>query len=163
VDGKRFDLSKVDRVAYHAASSPNLVRYGIRLGQGATKCYFLYDAYKRGTEMEDAATNWRSIVGLLQQTACPRLAIEASLAIKGGQQIRIGNDILASAEGLRRRRLFAKTVPWSLITSADFHRGNVRVWTVGSVGSNRPEMITAMGGWNAVIMPRLIQLMASTA
>jgi hypothetical protein len=156
VDDKVFQLASIDRIGYHAASRINLATYGILLGQGDMKCYFMYDAYRRGSEMEDARRKWYGVVDRLEQASCPRLAKEAIRAIFSGKEVRFGTDIVADALGLRRRRPFAKSVPWSQITSADIALGHIRVWTDDIAGGKTAKMTTAMGGWNAVLLPRVI-------
>lgn len=159
VDDQTFDLTRVDRIAYHTASRINVATYAIRLGQGDKTCYFMYDAYRRDTEMDDARNMWTGVVDLLEHAVSPRLANDAIHAVLSGQTVRFGTSIVADAEGLRLRRPFAKTVPWGRLTAADLVLGNVRVWTDDSAGGKKPKMTTGMAGWNAVVLPRVITLM----
>jgi hypothetical protein len=48
-----FRLADVDRVSYHAAVQTNLAHYRIGVGQGSARRTFTFDAYRRGTELDD--------------------------------------------------------------------------------------------------------------
>ncbi|MEV6629012.1 hypothetical protein AB0M71_49630, partial [Amycolatopsis sp. NPDC051114] len=63
----------------------------------------------------------------------------------------------ADADGLRRRRWCAPKVPWSRVLGVDLRAGEVRVWT----GGPEPELVTAMAGWNAVVLPRVVGMMVA--
>jgi hypothetical protein len=162
VGGKVFRLDEVNRVAYSAAARINQAIYTIGLAQGGSKSLFLFEAYRRGTEMEDMRATWRKLVALLEATACPRIAQSAVRGICAGDKISFGNRIDADAEGLRPFKLFAKKVPWSQVTGADLDKGVVRVWTaVGAGTESKPRMSVDMGGWNAVVLPRVIARLGS--
>src|SRR5690349_6738120 len=53
VGGKSFALSRVDRVAYRAATRINQAQYVIGVAQGDLKRQFLFEAFRRGTELDD--------------------------------------------------------------------------------------------------------------
>jgi hypothetical protein len=159
-----FHLVGVDRVVYRAAARINQASYRIGLAQGDAKCIFTFDAYKRGTELEDTRKLWGQLVELLESTACPRIAHSAAQAITSGQAVTFGSSpaarINADAEGLRPRQPFAKTVPWSQIVGADLHEGQVRVWTAtDGITDKKPKMSIDMMGWNAVVLPRVVGIL----
>jgi hypothetical protein len=162
-----FQLDAVDRVVYHSATRINQASYTIGLAQGAQKCRFMVDAYRRGSEFKDMSDSWSRLVTLLEATACRRIAQDATHVINSGGTFFFGslpaNRIDANAEGLRFRRIFSKRVPWDQITSADLRKGEVQVWTstnrAVSVSAD-PKMSIAMSGWNAVVLPRVVSMLA---
>lgn len=166
IEDQTFDLASVDRVVYRAAARINQASYRIGLAQGDTKRTFVFDAYKRGTELEDTLEQWRQLVGLLEITACPRIAQQAAQAITAGQTVTFGSSpaarIDADAEGLRPRQPFAKTLPWGRIVGADLQQGQARVWTAtNGVTDKKPKMSIDMMGWNAVILPRVATILGN--
>jgi len=161
-----FHLPAVDRIAYHVASRGNHTSFRIRLRQAATTCDFMVDAYRRGTELNDTRAAWGSLVELVERWACPNIARTAIDAIRAGGTVAFGGAPAAridgNAAGLRPRRLFAKTVPWSRIARADFGDGLVRVWTTDDVGAGSTvAMSVDMSGWNAVVLPRVVRALAA--
>jgi hypothetical protein len=158
IGDRTFRLAEVDRVAYHAAARPHQASYALGLASGRVRSRFVFDAF-RGGELEDARETWRRLVELVESVACPRIARIAVDAIAGGATARFGGGghprIDADAEGLRRRRWFAPKVPWSRVLGVDLRAGEVRVWT----GGPEPELVTAMAGWNAVVLPRVVGMM----
>jgi len=156
IGNRVFRLAEVDRVAYHAAARINQASYSIGLAAGDAKSRFAFDAFRRGTEFDDARETWRRLVELLETTACPRIAHTAVRAISAGETVKFGGSLSprldADAEGLRRYELFAKKVPWPEITEVDMREGQVRVWTSGCV---KPAIAVGMFGWNAVVLPRV--------
>ncbi len=157
-----FHLPAVDRVAYHVASRSNRASFRIRLRQAATTCDFMVDAYRRGTELDDTRAAWQNLIELVERSACPNIAQTAIDAIVAGGTVAFGGApagrIDGNAAGLRPRRVFAKTVPWSRIAKADFGDGLVRVWTTDD---ERPAMSVDMSGWNAVVLPRVVTELAT--
>jgi hypothetical protein len=159
---RTFRLTDVDRVAYRAAAQINLAHYRIGVGHGDTQCTFVFDAYRRGTEMDDTRDLWLRLVALLEASACPRIADSAVRAITAGRPVAFGSQpasrIDADAGGLRPRRPFARAIPWREISGADLHDGQVRIWRHGS--GRKPAMSTDMSGWNAVVLPRVVAALA---
>jgi hypothetical protein len=157
VGDQRFRLSDVDRVSYHAAVQINLAHYRIGVGQGRAQRTFMFDAYRRGTELDDTRGVWLRLVALLESTACPRIADDALRSIAAGRSVAFGSQpgsrIDADRDGLRPHRPFARAVPWSEIDRADRHEGQVRVWTRSG---RKPAMSIDMAGWNAVALPRVV-------
>jgi hypothetical protein len=164
VGDRAFRLADVDRVAYRAAAQINLAHYRIGVGHGDTQSTFMFDAYRRGTEMDDTRNVWLKLVALLEATACPRIADSALRAIAGGRSVAFGSRpaarIDATAKGLRPRKPFARVVPWREISGADLHDGQVRIWSHGS--RRKPTMSTDMSGWNAVVLPRVVAALAGS-
>lgn len=150
-----FRLAEVDRVAYHAAARPDQASYALGLAAGPVRSRFVFDAFRRGSELEEARETWRRLVELVESAACPRIARAAVDAITAGETARFGRrpSIAADAEGLRRR--FAPKVPWAGVLGTDLHAGQVRVWT----GGPEPALVTGMAGWNAVVLPRVAGMM----
>jgi hypothetical protein len=157
VGDQGFRLADVDRVSYRAAVQINLAHYRIGVGQGGAQRTFMFDAYRRGTELDDTRDVWLRLVALLESTACPRIADDALRSIAAGRSVAFGSQpgsrIDADADGLRPRRPFARIVPWAEIDRADRHEGQVRVWTRSG---RKPAMSTDMAGWNAVVLPRVV-------
>lgn len=157
--GRTFRLARVDRVAYHAAARLGQASYTIGLGSGGVRRRFAFDAFGRGTELEDARETWRRLVELLEATACPRLAEAAVTAISAGGKVKFGGGAVpridADAAGLRQFGPLHGRVGWDLVAGADLREGVVRVWTVGG---ERP-LRAGMAGWNAVLLPRVVALM----
>lgn len=151
-----FRLAEVDRVAYHAAARAHQASYALGLGRGPVRSRFVFDAFRRGSEFEEARETWRRLVELVEAAACPRIARAAVDTITAGATARFGGRprIEADAEGLRR--WFAPKVPWAAVLGADLHAGQVRVWT----GGPEPELVTGMAGWNAVVLPRVAGMLA---
>ncbi|MGF7235329.1 MAG: hypothetical protein ACQSGP_10285 [Frankia sp.] len=164
VDSQTFHLGELDRVVYKAATRINQSSYTIGLAQGETKCTFTFDAYRRGTEMDDTREIWHRLVTVLENTACPRIAQNAAQAIMVGETVVFGSlpatRIDADTEGLRQHKPFAKKVPWNQLAGADLREGQVRVWTgkERATGKN-PKLRIDMAGWNAVILPRVVALL----
>ena len=160
IGDRSFRLSEVDRVAYHAAARINQASYSIGLAVGENKSRFAFDAFRRGTEMQDARETWRRLVELLEAVACPRIAEAAVAEISGGETVKFGGALSprldADAEGLRRYELFARKVLWAEITGTDMREGQVRVWTAES--GSKPAIAIGMFGWNAVVLPRVVSL-----
>jgi hypothetical protein len=156
-----FRLAEVDRVAYHAAARPHQAGYALGLARGPVCSRFVFDAFRDGSELEDAREAWRRLVELIESAACPRIARAAAEAITAGATARFGGGghprIAADAEGLRRCRWFAPKVPWASVLGTDLRAGQVRVWT----GGPEPELVAAMAGWNAVVLPRVIGMMVA--
>ncbi len=152
-----FRLADVDRVAYHAAARNNQASYSIGLAVGEHKSRFAFDAFRRGTEFDDARETWRRLVELLETVACPRIADAAVRAISGGDTVKFGGALSprldADAGGLRRHELFAKKVAWPEITGVDMREGQVRVWAGDGA---KPAIAIGMFGWNAVVLPRVV-------
>lgn len=121
----------------------------------------MFDAYRRGTELNDTRDIWLRLVALLESTACPRIADDALRAIAAGGSVafgsRPGSRIEADASGLRPRKPFARAVPRAEISRADLHEGQVRVWTRSG---RKPALATEMFGWNAVVLPRVVAALA---
>jgi len=163
VGDKSFALSRVDRVIYRAATRINQAQYVIGVAQGDMKHQFLFEAFKRGTEFEDARDLFYRMVDLLERQVCPRIADEAVRTISTGGSVAFGGPPAAridtDREGLRKRQLFAKKVPWSGAIRSDFAAGQVRVWTSDGVGDAKPTLSIDMGGWNAVILPRVVAVL----
>ncbi|MCM2416583.1 hypothetical protein [Streptomyces sp. RKAG293] len=157
-----FRLDSVDRVFYRAAARINQASYTIGLAQGERKCTFMFDAYRRGSELEDARATWRQLVGLIQASVCPRIAEESARRVLAGETVTFGGPassrIDADSQGLRPRRLFGKTVPWLQIANAEFAEGMVRIWSAsdGAV-HEKPTMSVDMSGWNAVVLPEIVR------
>ncbi|OHV32473.1 MULTISPECIES: hypothetical protein [Pseudofrankia] len=159
-----FDLSTVDRVIYRAAARINQASYRIGLAHGDVTAIFTFDAYKRGTELEDSRRLFEQVVQLLEATACPAIAQRAAHAVTAGHPVAFGSSpaarITADAQGLRPRQPFAKTVPWSQIVGADLREGQARVWTAtNGVTDKKPKMSIDMMGWNAVVLPRVVRML----
>ncbi|MFI5589720.1 hypothetical protein ACIA5G_32050 [Amycolatopsis sp. NPDC051758] len=152
-----FRLAEVDRVAYHAAARPHQASYALGLASGPVRSRFVFDAFGRGGELDDARETWRRLVELVESAACPRIAGAAADAITAGATARFGGRprIDADAEGLRRCRWFTGKVPWAGVLGTDLHAGQVRVWT----GGPEPGLVTGMAGWNAVVLPRVVGIM----
>ncbi|MGW5720276.1 hypothetical protein ACWEVP_29195 [Amycolatopsis sp. NPDC003865] len=155
-----FRLAEVDRVAYDAAARPRQASYALGLAHGAVRSRFVFDAFG-SHELEDARETWRRLVELVESAACPRIARAAVDAITSGATARFGGGryrrIDADAGGLRRWGWFAPKVPWAGVLGTDLRAGQVRVWT----GGPEPELVTAMAGWNAVVLPRVIGMMVA--
>ena len=156
-----FRLADVDRVAYHAAARLDQASYSIGLAVGESRSRFAFDAFRRGSEFDDARETWRRLVELLEVAACPRIAATAVRAVSAGETVKFGGALSprldADAEGLRRHELFARKVPWSEITGVDMREGQVRVWT--SDGA-KPAIAIGMFGWNAVVLPRVVAVIS---
>jgi hypothetical protein len=154
-----FRLAEVDRVAYHAAARLHQARYSLGLARGPVRCRFGFDAFARGSELEDARETWRRLVELVESAACPRIAAGLAEVIAAGATARFGGGghprIDADAAGLRPARWFAGTVPWARVLGTDLRAGQVRVWT----GGPEPGLVTGMAGWNAVVLPRVVGIM----
>lgn len=166
IGDREFRLTEVTRVMYRAACRANQASYTIGLARGDQRCTFMFDAYRRGTELEDAREAWTRLVALLEATTCPRIAARLVRTIVTGGTVPFGGSpsarIDANAEGLCPHRPFAKTVPWSQITGADTSNGQVRVWTVANGAITRkPKMSLDMFGWNAVVLPRVVAAFAA--
>ncbi|MCK9896183.1 hypothetical protein [Frankia sp. AgB32] len=169
IGGRAFELAAVDRVVYRSAARINQASYRIGVGQGDETCLFTFDAYKRGTELADSRRLYGQVVEVLEAVVCPAIAAAAARAVTAGQTVTFGSSpaarINADAEGLRPRRPFARTVPWSRIVHADLHQGQARVWTAGSGDAedgrrnSSPAMSMDMMGWNAVVLPRVVGLL----
>jgi hypothetical protein len=158
-----FYVGTVDRLIYHAAARINHASYLIGLGQGDTKARFMFDAYRRGTEMADRRAEWGRLVDLFEATVAPRLADDAARSIAAGGTVRFGSPAIdgidADAVGLRRHRPLARKVPWADITGAELSIGLAKVWTArAGVPATKPAMFTDMSGWNAVILPRVVAI-----
>lgn len=155
-----FRLADLDRVLYRAAARINHASYMIGVAEGDRQCTFVFDAYRRGTELDDARETWLGLVALLESAASPRIAAAALRTIAGGGSVTFGSSpaarIAADAHGLRPRAPFARTVPWADIAGADLHEGQVRVWTTTS--RRKPAMSVDMAGWNAVVLPGVVAL-----
>ncbi|SEF23132.1 hypothetical protein SAMN05421837_10224 [Amycolatopsis pretoriensis] len=155
-----FPLAEVDRVAYDAAARPRQASYALGLACGPVRSRFVFDAFGR-EELAHARETWRQLVELVESAACPRIARAAVDAIAAGATARFGGGgrwrIDADAEGLRRWRWFAPKVPWAGVLGSDLRAGQVRVWT----GGPEPELVTAMAGWNAVVLPRVVGMMVA--
>ncbi len=164
VGDRAFRLAAVDRVSYRAAAQVNLAHYRIGVGHGDTQCTFMFDAYRRGTELDDTRDVWLRLVALLESTACPRIADNALRAIAAGRTVAFGSQpasrIDADASGLRPRKPFARAVPWREISGADLHEGQVRIWSRGP--GRKPAMSTDMSGWNAVVLTRVVAALAGS-
>jgi hypothetical protein len=149
IGDKVFNLSAVDRVIYHAATRINQATYIIGLAQGELKQKFMFDAHRRGTEMEDSRELWTQIVDLLEMTVCPRLADDAVRVISAGGSATFGGPatarIDADAVGIRKRQLFAKQVPWSRVVRSDLNLGQVRVWTPDDTGGAEAGTVDRYG------------------
>jgi hypothetical protein len=154
-----FRLAEVDRVAYNAAARLHRASYSLGLARGPVRCRFGFDAFHRGSELEDARETWRRLVELVESAACPRIALTMAEAIAAGETARFGGGghprIDADAEGLRGHRWFAGKVPWGRVLGSDLRAGQVRVWT----GGPEPGLVTGMAGWNAVVLPRVVGIM----
>lgn len=165
VDGKVFDLSTVDRVIYRAATRINQHAYELGVAQGESKCRFLFNAYRRGTEMAETRELWNQAVALLERTVCPRIADDAARTISAGGSVTFGGPqaarIVADAEGVRKLQPFAEKVPWNRIVGSDFALGQVRLWSGDRTGTSKPRLSIDMGGWNAVVLPRLVAMLGS--
>lgn len=163
VGDRIFRLAGLDRVTYRAAARINQASYRIGVGEGDAQCTFMFDAYRRGTELVDTREVWLRLVALLESTACPRIADVALCAIAAGRSVTFGSRpasrIDADAVGLRPHRPLARAVPWAEIRGADLHEGQVRVWTSSS--GRRPAMSIDMSGWNAVVLPRVVAALAA--
>jgi hypothetical protein len=163
IGDRTFRLAGLDRVTYRAAARINQASYRIGVGEGEEQCTFMFDAYRRGTELDDTRNVWLRLVALLESTACPRIADLALRGIATGRSVTFGSSpasrIEADALGLTPRRPFARAVPWAEIRGADLHDGQVRVWTSRS----RPAMSADMSGWNAVVLPRVVAALAGTS
>ncbi len=163
IGGREFELAVVDCVVYRAAARINQASYRIGVGQGDDRCLFTFDAYRRGTEMADSQRRYGQVVTVLDAAVCPAIAARAARAVADGETVTFGSSpaarIRADAEGLRPQRPFARTVPWSAVLRADLHQGQVRVWVAGSGGA-KPAMSLDMMGWNAVVLPWAVGLLA---
>lgn len=165
IGSQTFRLGELDRIVYKAASRINQASYTIGLAQGDAKSTFRFDAYRRGTELDDTRETWNQLVTLLENEACPRIARTATQSIMMGETVVFGSlpatRIDADSEGLRQHQPFAKKVPWNQLAGADLREGQVRVWTVKerAAGKN-PKLHIDMAGWNAVILPRVVALLA---
>lgn len=157
IGARVFRLADVDRVAYYAAARTNQACYSIGLAVGESKSRFAFDAFRRGTEFDDARETWRRLVELLETTVCPRIADTSVRAISAGETVNFGGAlgprIDADADGLRYYELRTKKVPWPEITDVDMREGQVRVWTSGGA---KPAIAIGMFGWNAVVLPRVV-------
>jgi hypothetical protein len=165
IGDKEFRLTDVTRVVYRAAARINQASYTLGLARGDLRCTFMFDAYRRGTELEDARENWRRLVALIEGTVCPRIAARAARTIVTGGTVPFGGTpsgrIDADAIGLCPHRPFAKPIPWSQITGADTSDGQVRIWTVAT-GPRKPKLTIDTFGWNAVVLPRVVAAFAAT-
>ncbi|MFG1807676.1 hypothetical protein [Streptomyces sp. NPDC049040] len=167
IGGHEFPLHLVDRVVYRAATRINQAGYVIGLAQGERTRTFAFAAYRRGTELEDAAATWNRLVHLLESTVCPRIGESAIQAVSAGTTVTFGGPrssrVDVSPEGLRPRRPFARTIPWARITTADLAAGLARVWVTGSDGTPtpKPALSIDMSGWNAVVLPRVVRRFAA--
>jgi hypothetical protein len=136
------------------------------VAHGDSKHIFMFDAYRRGTELDDRREIWNRLVALLENTACPRIARNAVVAISAGETVVFGappaSRIEADAEGLRPRRPLARTLPWSDVAGAEPREGQVRVFSARerAAGTN-PKLSIDMSGWNAVILPRVVAQLAT--
>ncbi|MDI2129924.1 hypothetical protein [Yinghuangia seranimata] len=157
-----FRLDELDRVSYWAAARINQATYQIGLASGERKQVFMWDAYRRGTEMADSRANWLRLVARLEGTACPRIAAAALHEIEDGATITFGSTaserIDTNSEGLRFRRWLAKPIDWAAVSHADMHEGQVRVWLTGAA---KPKYGIGTTGWNAVVLPRVIRALAA--
>jgi hypothetical protein len=165
IGGKEFDLSRVDRVTFRVATRLNQASYLIGVAQGDKKCRFMFDAYKRLTELDETYQLWLGVVDLLERTACQRIADSAGDAISAGGTATFGGApaarIDADAEGLRPHRPFGKKVPWSQVAEARMVRGQVEVLTEDELAAGRrPKLSIDMSGWNAVVLPRVVAQLA---
>lgn len=164
VDGQVFRLADVDQVAYRAAARINQASYRIGVAQGGAKATFTFDAYRRGTEMEDSRVQWGNVVDLLEARVCPRIAAEAVAAVSAGGKWSFGSlpatRVEADVNGLRVCQPFGARIPWDRVYSADMHQGCVRVWDAKS-GGTRPRISIDMSGWNAVVLPRVIAMVTA--
>jgi hypothetical protein len=160
-----FPLGDVDRVAYRAATRINQASYGIALARGDTSCRFLFDAYRRGTDLEDKRAIWNRLVELIEATAVPRITAAAVRTIGAGQTVRLGSPAIDAvdldAEGIRRHRPFAAKLPWDRVARADLYQGLARVWTMvdGTVATT-PKIGIPIFGWNAVVLPDVVARLA---
>src|SRR5689334_23575914 len=82
-----FRLADLDRITYRAATRINYASYLIGVGEGNRQRTFTFDAYRRGTQLDDAHEIWLSLVTLLESTACPRIAEAALQTIAGGGSV----------------------------------------------------------------------------
>lgn len=162
IGDRAFRVAGLDRVTYRAAAQINQAHYSIGVGEGREQCTFMFDAYRRGTELHDTREIWLRLVALLERTACPRIADAALQAIAAGRSVTFGSQpgsrIDADAVGLRPRKPFAQALPWREISGADLHEGQVRVWT--RTPGRKPAVTTDMSGWNAVVLPRVVAALA---
>ncbi|CAG7613408.1 hypothetical protein [Actinacidiphila bryophytorum] len=167
IGGHEFPLHLVDRVVYRAATRINQASYVIGLAQGARTHTFAFTAYRKGTELEDAAVTWRRLVDLLESTVCPRIAESAVRTVSAGTTVTFGGPrssrVDVSPEGVRPRRPFARTIPWARVTTADLAGGLARVWAAGADGTpaRKPALCIDMTGWNAVVLPRVVRHFAA--
>jgi hypothetical protein len=159
IDGADFRLDAVDRVGYHVLSQMHVTSHVISLGEGRQQRQFMSDVYGDRTQLDDARRYWNAVVDLLEHKTTARLADEAVRSVLSGQTVRFGTSIVAELGGLRRRRPFATTLPWDRMLLADITAEKVRVWSDDTPDRKRPKMWTAAGGWNAVLLPRVIAIM----
>lgn len=160
-----FHLSSVDRVAYRAATRINQASYGVALAEGDRSTRFLFDAYRRGTDLEDKRATWNRLVELIEALAVPVITAATMRAIGAGQTVRMGSPAIDAvdldAEGIRRHRPFAGKVPWARVARSDLHQGLARVWTVTDGAEARtPQIGIPIFGWNAVVLPDVVAQLA---
>jgi hypothetical protein len=161
VGGVTFDLDQVDRVTYKAAARVNRASHVIGLAQGGVKHVFMFDAYRRGSELFDWRETWERPAALPENTACPRVARSAVAPISAAETVVFdappANRIEADAAGLRARRPFARTLPWSDVAGARLREGQIRLLTAGerAAGTEEKPRIDS-SDWKAVILPRVV-------
>lgn len=77
----------------------NLAHYRIGVGQGGAQRTFMFDAYRRGTELDDTRSVWLGLVALLESTACPRITDDALRSIAAGRSAAFARSACGPGRG----------------------------------------------------------------
>lgn len=166
IRGKVFDLGTVDRVAYIATrrkvnGSYMGTAFSLSLGQGDTKEQFIVDSGWRDKQLEEYREAWNALVDMVEATASPRIAEQAVATIGAGGNVRYTN-VVVGPQGLQARRPLASLVPWGEVlgTKPD-GVGNLRVLVRGRSAKPKMKFLVPLGGWNTVVLPRVVARLAT--
>jgi hypothetical protein len=183
IDGGRFVLDDIDRVAYWASVSGDVrgssgsswgVSFELRLGQGDRESRFSIPGRQvRSWEVGvDACPDyWHQLIDLIDAAVCRRLASEASATLMAGTEVRFG-AIIGDATGLRRRGPLAKTLRWDDIAGTNVEGPNppfqtyprsdeLQVLVSGRRGKTNVMLTAGMEAWNVVVLPAVISALTS--
>lgn len=110
----------------------------------------------RDEHLEEYRQAWLEIVGRIGAIAIPRIAEEIAAKVRAGETVKFGSLAL-SPEGAKKRGLFSKLVPWSLVTRTVLDKGQLRV--LGRKTPDAPETVigeVAYSDLNASALPSVV-------
>jgi hypothetical protein len=128
--------------------------------RGATRkeIRFLLDSGTKGALKHKVG--FENAVTLFEERVGNRLVSEAVTAVRSGGMTELGG-LRLDPEGVHRPGLFRKSARWDEIVGTDVKHAYLRV-LVRKGEQTKKAMDVHRYGWNAVLLPRVIAILAGT-